>query len=109
MNCENMKNKFPAFPLLEVEVIALFEQFGFVFDTSWQHDICPSFSTKDDAWTIMVDHPDTNHREFDSNKRFSIYELEDGQIISDEPAFSVETFQELKQALLIWQSKNSRE
>lgn len=109
MNCEKMKNKFPAFPLLEAEVAEIFEKFGFVIDTSWQHDICPSFSTKNYDWTIMVDHPNASLREFDLNKRFSIYALEDGEIVSDKPAFSAETFQELKQSLLIWQSKNNRE
>lgn len=100
MILQNMISKFPQFPILESEVVSLFECFGFVVDTSHQHDICPSVSNEDYSWTVMVDHPDCKLREFESNPRFSFYALEDGQIFSEAPAFVAETFDELKKILM---------
>ena len=91
MDLSLMKKEFPNFPLLEEEVIRLLEKIGFVRDDSWHNEVCPSFLSDSGKWKLMVDHPVRSFREFDCNHRFSLYQLEDDQITSNEPILSSET------------------
>lgn len=102
MNLDNMKKEFPHFPLLEPDEVSVLEEFGFIMDTSWHNECCPSLATEDDKWGIWIHHPVREKRESEDNSRFNLYPLDDGVIIGDEPVFSAETVQELQDRLTLW-------
>ncbi|UDM18949.1 hypothetical protein [Vogesella sp. XCS3] len=97
-----MKKEFPNFPLLEEDVIRLLQVIGFVRDDSWHNEICPSFLSDSGEWKLMVDHPVRSCREFNCNDRFSLYQLEDDQIISHEPILSAENVEDFSTKFSAW-------
>jgi hypothetical protein len=55
---------------VEVETAVLL---GELLDTSWHNDVSPSFKVDEDSpFTLWIDHPDAEMREYRRAKRFTI-------------------------------------
>lgn len=95
--------EFSRFPPFEPDLCELIKKFGFIVDSSWHNDACPSFSTLDQRWSLWVDHPDKEQREITAHDRFSISEKDrDGMVLNTSHNYSAETLEELAAMLAKW-------
>ena len=86
---------FSPFPNYDDDFQGIIDAIPNAVDDSWHNDTCPKFLAPhgDEMVVVFCEWKDPLYR--DTPERFSMYQLDEGELIDETPIFTCETLEEL--------------